>query len=630
MIYRPEIDGLRAVAVLPVLFFHAGVGYLPGGYVGVDVFFVISGYLITSILLEEMSAGTFSIGKFYERRVRRLLPALFAVLFVSTPVALSILLPSDLVDFGESLIAVPLFVSNFLFWSERGYFGVAGELKPLIHTWSLAVEEQFYIAFPLFLAALVRFWSKFVGVAFGLVLISSLVVSWYLTKLHFETAFFLPMARAWELMLGALIAYYAIPLGRVTSKAPNCASLLGIGLIATAIVSFDVNTPFPGLAALVPTFGAALLIASPSDGNRVHAGLSNSVVVFVGLISYPLYLWHQPIFAFARHADVNESTLLLFAPIAFVLAVLTYYFIERPFREKGKVGTGLVFRGALIVSLVSVATGSAIVLNKGFLSRFHEADQVLLRQFAELDGYNQARFDALEGKFFQNDHRRKILLVGDSHAKDFLNVIAEGPLGDHVQFSTRQVNSECGLVLTRGNIDKHIPVSRAERCRVMGRFEGETFNQIASASDEIWLSASWLPWVVEHLPETIRDLQDIYGKPVLVVGPKAFGSMRQKVALSVPKDDRAAYVQAVPDHIKELNSRVKALVKSENFVELLEVFCRGSSGECHSFTPAGELVSPDGGHLTQAGARFLSEQMISSEQKNSRVRNLIEAATSAP
>ena len=207
--YRPEIDGLRAVAVLPVIFFHAGIGIFSGGYVGVDVFFVISGYLITTIILADLDSKNFSITNFYERRARRILPVLFFIVLCCVPFALYSLLPDTLVKFGHSLIAVPTFSSNFLFWSERGYFGTASELKPLVHTWSLAVEEQFYLLFPLALIVLSKFTRKWTGIFILFTITLSLGLSWYLTRLHFESAFYLPFARAWELLMGAAAAFYA-------------------------------------------------------------------------------------------------------------------------------------------------------------------------------------------------------------------------------------------------------------------------------------------------------------------------------------------------------------------------------------------------------------------------------------
>jgi peptidoglycan/LPS O-acetylase OafA/YrhL len=255
MQYRREIDGLRALAVLPVLLFHAGFQSFSGGYIGVDIFFVISGYLITSIILAELQTGTFSIVKFYERRARRILPALFLVMLVSLPFAWLWITPTGLFDFSKSLVAVSLFLSNILFWKEAGYFATANELKPLLHTWSLAVEEQYYVLFPLFLMLawrLGRHWI--VAILFIAALVSLAASEWALTR-YTSASFYLLPTRGWELLIGALTAFYLLPREIDSNKSLNlflhqAASLVGLALITYCVFAFDKFTPFPGVNAL--------------------------------------------------------------------------------------------------------------------------------------------------------------------------------------------------------------------------------------------------------------------------------------------------------------------------------------------------------------------------------------------
>lgn len=313
MKYRREIDGLRAVAVVPVVLFHAGFGLFSGGYVGVDVFFVISGYLITTILLSELHDGRFSIVKFYERRARRLLPALFLVMACCLPFAWLWLLPEDMVDFGQSLMAVVGFVSNVLFWREEtGYFNTAAELKPLLHTWSLAVEEQFYLLFPLALMLLWKLPRTGLFVLLALVSVISLGIAEWGAHNQPAAAWFLLPTRAWELGIGALAAIHLRnkPLDPQASGGFNqLMSLAGISLIAWAIFFFDDNTPFPGVWGLLPVVGTALVIlfATPATlGGRL---LGTRALVGTGLISYSAYLWHQPLLAFARQRNIVELDL---------------------------------------------------------------------------------------------------------------------------------------------------------------------------------------------------------------------------------------------------------------------------------------------------------------------------------
>ena len=286
--YRADIDGLRAVAILPVVFFHAGFGFAQGGFVGVDVFFVISGYLITSLIHREMLAGKFSLARFYERRVRRLFPALFAMLSVCAAVAAWLLLPQDLRYFGGSLFATTLFSSNIFFWLEAGYFDVAAERKLLLHTWSLAVEEQFYLLFPIFLLLVLRYLPRRLVAVTGAVTVASLLASEWMLRSSDSAAFYLAPFRAWELGLGASLALIA-PVARHDNRHAEVFAWLGLAMIAASVAVFSWQTPFPGLHALAPAVGAALVIWSGS-GTSTHAGriLSARPLVFTGLISYSL------------------------------------------------------------------------------------------------------------------------------------------------------------------------------------------------------------------------------------------------------------------------------------------------------------------------------------------------------
>lgn len=375
MNYRPEIDGLRAIAVVPVILFHAELSLFSGGFVGVDVFFVISGYLITSIILGELAHNDFSLIKFYERRARRILPALFFVVLFCVPPAYLILLPIDLVDFGKSLIAIPTFLSNVLFWSERGYFGGATELKPLIHTWSLAVEEQFYLIFPLVLIGLWNFSRRWIGSFLLITIAVSLFLSWFLTDLHFETAFYLPFARAWELMLGSAIAFFSKELTILAKSFGASLAIVGLFLIFYAIFCFDQTTVFPGISATVPVIGTILVIIAHPQNNPVFRVMSSRILVKIGLLSYSLYLWHQPVFVFMRHLNLSDYIAVIGIPLSFILSVFTYRFIEISFKDKIQFPQIRIFIYSAAGSLLIVIIGMLLIFNDGFSSRFSEADQ---------------------------------------------------------------------------------------------------------------------------------------------------------------------------------------------------------------------------------------------------------------
>lgn len=433
MKYRKEIDGLRAVAVIPVILFHAGFEHFSGGFVGVDVFFVISGYLITTIILSEKEKGTFSLVNFYERRSRRIIPALFLVMLVSTIFSWFWLSPSHMKDFSESLVAVSAFSSNILFWKETGYWGVENELKPLLHTWSLAVEEQYYVLFPLFLVLMWRFRKRWILGSFFIVALVSLSLSHW-AAFHIPTAnFFLLPTRGWELAIGAGIAFYFLyrkPVMRslLSHKAiDEMLSWSGLALIAYAVFLYDENTPFPSLYALVPTIGTALIIIFASKETLSGRFLGSSAFVSIGLISYSAYLWHQPLFVFARHRSLHEPSPLLFAFISIlslVLAFISWKYVEAPFRKRGIFTRKQIFLFTAIGSMVFIAFGLAGHYSDGYKLRI-DAKLAEIVNRAEKKSFSN-KLCLKSEKSPSEDHEycvlvpnqeKLVFLYGDSHAQ---------------------------------------------------------------------------------------------------------------------------------------------------------------------------------------------------------------------
>ena len=292
MVYRKEIDGLRALAVIPVVFFHAGFESFSGGYIGVDIFLVISGYLITSIILKEQNEGTFSLLNFYERRARRILPALFIVIFFSSAMSYFLMTPSQLIDFAESVIASVLFISNFHFFQEAGYFSIASDLKPLLHTWSLAIEEQFYILYPLILLAASYYRRKNIIYSLALVFLISIVFCHFAAVLWPSANYYLIPTRAWELLLGCFAAFFLfkrIDFFQNYAILKEILSILGSIFILTSIVIFNEKTLFPSFLTLIPTSGALLIILFGTSETLIGRFLGNRIFVGLGLISYSIY-----------------------------------------------------------------------------------------------------------------------------------------------------------------------------------------------------------------------------------------------------------------------------------------------------------------------------------------------------
>jgi len=419
MKHRLDIDGLRAIAVVSVLLFHARVFHLLGGFVGVDIFFVISGYLITTLILQDIRKDRFSIVQFYERRGRRLLPALILVLLVTSLAAHLMLLPYDIKDYGRTLIATNFFSSNLLFARQTGYFDAPAEMKPLLHTWSLAVEEQFYILYPLFLFAVTRYFRKRYAIAIGSVLAVSLGLSVWNLEAHTSANFYLPFARAWELLIGGVLAIKVIPELRSRTLA-NLLGILGLCLIGYSVFAFSPATPFPGVNALYPCIGAALIIYSGTVAETfVGRMLSIGPLVFIGLISYSLYLWHWVIIVFTKYYLIRPLTHLETAGViaaSVVMASLSWRFVELPFRGQGALlSRSWFFSGAAVASLMLCAYGGLAYLTHGIPSRFGGEARMLVDGGGDI----WKRTYQCNGKICHvgaGDDGGDFILWGDSHA----------------------------------------------------------------------------------------------------------------------------------------------------------------------------------------------------------------------
>jgi peptidoglycan/LPS O-acetylase OafA/YrhL len=424
--YRPEIDGLRALAIIPVILFHAGFEAVRGGFVGVDVFFVISGYLITSIILIELEEEKFSIVKFYERRARRILPALFFILFTCIPAAW-ILLPSyELLSFSKSMVAVTLFISNFYFWNDGGYFETAAELKPLLHTWSLAVEEQFYVLFPILLSILWKVGKNKILIIFAIIAILSLAFSEWATIFKPGVSFFLLPSRSWELLIGALTAYYLVYKKRASFPIylVELGGWLGLILIVYPVFTYTSKTPFPGIHALAPTVGAALIIVFAAKQTTVGKFIGNKVLVGIGLVSYSAYLWHQPILTFAKYLNPE---LMIFPKIILILVIflvsaLSWKFIESPFRVKAGFSRKTVFTISFVGSTLFVLIG----LYSSQIDFHREA--VMARELTQnpavyTSNINERKFIKLRIEYEQNNPN--IIVLGSSRIMQLGNNIAD-------------------------------------------------------------------------------------------------------------------------------------------------------------------------------------------------------------
>jgi len=364
-----EIDGLRSLAIIPVLLYHSGWGGMPGGFVGVDIFFVISGYLITRLLAAEMAGGRFSLWRFYERRARRIGPALLVVIVATAIAALLLMVPQDLERFGDSLRWTALFASNIFFAVNTGYFAAPAESYPLLHTWSLAVEEQFYLFFPLLLLALVRWLPRGTVAVIAVLAALSLALSVLASPVQPSYAFYLPLTRAWELWLGALLALGVAP--DLPRWAREVLAIVAVTAIGWTVFALPAGMPFPGWIALLPTLGTALLIRY-APGTAVGAVLRTPPLVGVGLVSYSLYLWHWPLLSLAsywllRPLTTSEGMVLVWLSVP--LAVLSWKYVEQPFRSRTFLTRRIILAGAAAVTVSLVIAGQVLLMSGGLPGR---------------------------------------------------------------------------------------------------------------------------------------------------------------------------------------------------------------------------------------------------------------------
>ncbi|WP_308910237.1 acyltransferase family protein [Pseudokordiimonas caeni] len=440
--YRREIDGLRAISVLAVLFNHAKFPYFHGGFVGVDVFFVISGFLITSILYRDVLNGSYSVLNFYEARARRILPSLCFVLFFSLIIAFFLLEPDRMLEFVNSIIFVMLFIANVFFYEKGDYFGFDSGERPMLHTWSLGVEEQFYIVFPILVYFLVKYRPRLFVPCLVIGFFVSLGLAEWLVRSHPAATFYMPITRAWELLAGALAAVYVTRVG--LPKPNDWIAFLGLCAIAAAVIFFDEHTPNPSLLTLLPVGGATLVILFGAEGSIASRVLGIRPMVWVGLISYSAYLWHQPIFAFYRLSSsvaVSEFDYVVLLLLVFFLSHLTWKYVETPFRKlrkgaKSNASAHIELRQKQVF-LISTFAVSAIIAVAGFVRLTNGLPQRYLTETNALAGkieispyretchFSSLRTWSPEKVCSYFDEKATWAVWGDSHVVELSYALAE-------------------------------------------------------------------------------------------------------------------------------------------------------------------------------------------------------------
>lgn len=632
--YRPDIDGLRAIAVLSVLFYHLDETLLTGGFVGVDVFFVISGYLITKLIVAELrSHDGFSFKRFYIRRVRRLFPALFATLSLSLAAAALLMSPAHLVEFGQSAVASILSFSNIYFWSSAGYFDSQSQLKPLLHTWSLSVEEQFYFLWPAILVGLYALQKHRLIPTFIVVMgVASLwlnlalfdnqaeIAGWFgdednQSKFDAQsTAFYWLPFRVFEFAIGALLVW--IPPLTVTRRAwlSELSFVIGSCLVLYAVTRLNSKTEFPSTAALFPCVGAALMmLAGPT--HRLAWLLSNRLTVFIGLISYSLYLVHWPMIVLVKYRNFEDFSQIDKAMIvicSIALATLFYRFIEQPFRRPKSLKSAPnkpFLLGAAAAAILIITVNAHAAWSGGWLSRYpaEVVAQLSYKKGDYTDYFWKNLYNLEQG--FSHSGKPKVLVIGDSMAADFVNVLVEGGVDQQLDLSTIAIGDNCKVAFPLNQKQYNVLFAgAAELCRQQ-HLKVLTNPSLLREADVIVLASYWWEYYwVKYVQSTVAYLNQTSNAKVMVLGLKNQTSdgiwflHKHSLSPSIHKLRTPMHPQAAA-----MNQKLRSNQSGYTYFDLLDRFCNHDG--CQRVTEKGYVIVFDQAHLSQQGARFIGQRV---------------------
>ncbi|VFR70086.1 O-antigen acetylase [plant metagenome] len=623
--HRDDIDGLRAVAVLAVLLFHAFPGVLPGGYAGVDVFFVISGFLITRLINESLLAGRFSLLDFYKKRIRRLFPALLLVLAACCLYGWFALLPSEYAQLGKHTAGGAGFVANLVLWSEAGYFDNAAETKPLLHLWSLGIEEQFYIIWPLVLMLGFRLFGgrkrRWLVAALMTLLIASFLLNIHQTRTDVVAAFYSPLTRAWELLVGALLALMHTTRGPTNRSFNRNASIAGMLLILASYLLLDKQAAFPGWWALLPVTGTALIIASGPSSPEHRRILTHPIAVRIGLISFPLYLWHWPILTFLRFQHDGEPaipTMILALLASGVLAELTTRYVEQPIRFGQRRPRDII--GLCLAGLAVGTTGIIIFLLHGLPQRMPEDIRSIADYKYEYATDARAGKCWLSGKQAPEDfaptcfagQTNGILLWGDSHAARLYPALRAAT----ARGITQLTRDSCPPVLDLG-----YPTCQQSNTHVL--------NQVKRLRPRtVILHATWTHYgqgwesdssEMENLRATIESVKQAGVPELIIIGPSPEWTeplpklvYKHWAADTLPRripERLSAGLTAGPANVNKA-LELGLAGTGIRYVSALAQLCNSEGCLTHAPGAPKDLLSWDEGHLTNAGATLLLQPLI--------------------
>lgn len=618
--YRPDIDGLRAIAVLSVLFFHVGFNAFGGGWVGVDIFFVISGFLITRLIKDEYEAGTFSFAGFYARRARRLFPAFFFTV-AATFVAGSLIFDrAYLQHFAGEVVYALIAASNFFYWLDGGYFGIAEQYKPLLHTWSLGVEEQFYLLWPLTIVLILRYGRRYLWP----LLISTSILSLFIAQYFFDAdkqkaVFLLLPGRMFEFGIGAMLVWL-IKYQRASQRLLECALILGLTLICISVFGFTVKTPFPSVYALIPCLGSALAIFGGASRNLGWL-LANPVMTGVGRISYSLYLVHWPLIVFysyhrLRPLDHVEQTVICITATA--AAALMYVFIEQPFRDPRRVRfpTRAALGFACTVAVIVLLVPASIVWAKGGLLWRGSLAQVSAEQLVELQELRKQQDldDFLRDRPFSAEQGRiKLMFVGDSHSGDidaalFLN------LGDR-RYDYARLGFDPGCF---SSIDRRPWILRITGQKSLCTSEVMALRRSRSLAeaDYLFVADRWFEEQLKGFSDGLALLRSLTKARIIIVGQNATfptfdASLRFLDQVQLQHLNAVLFEQQSRVDV-QINEQLRklALTNGFGFIDRQSLVCSGARALCEVLAQDGRFLYTDTNHWSYEGRNVFGKLIV--------------------
>ncbi len=583
MKYRPEIDGLRAVAVIPVVLFHAGFKQFAGGFLGVDIFFVISGYLITTLIVQEIEESTFSLKGFYERRARRILPALLVVMASTTFVGYFLLMPDEYKNLGQSLVATTLFSNNILLGLTSGYWDLASEFKPLLHTWSLGVEEQFYLIFPILMLVISKYCRTRVIWVITILAVTSYITFYLINTISPRWAFYILPGRAWELLIGSIAAFIVLRDSKQAVALCRTPLTTYTGLLATifAIAMYTPEGNGIGQYNIAITIGTMLIIVGTASSSKLKDLLSSRAFVSVGLISYSLYLWHQPIYSFVRALSSSRPDAVDYVAalgLAFLLSVATWKYVEKPFREKGRVKSRSFIVLVSTSSVLLIVFGVLLDRTYGLPRRAFDAD--IRVEDTDKRIYNERAYKFKKNVFEHRD-KKKILVIGTSFARDFTNIIVETFDIHEIELIYRDDLKEC--MVSGGNVHSK-----------------ELFN----SADVIVFSGGG--YSRNCLDEDLGYAKS-YGKRIYYVGSKEFGYNLNWLIRKERSNRANLYNMISPNQIAADQIMARDIPQGM-YISLIGPLI--VDGAMPITDEDGNMLSTDRAHLTKYGAMYFGRKVV--------------------